>query len=460
MIEPTQKQLELIEAALSGQYTFILFGGSVGGAKTVGLYLLFLIAQRIYPGLRAYFIRKDLSTITTNSYATWDEITGKYGTPASLKKDKRFDPKNPHLLFKNGARLVFFGENYDKDKELNRFKGLIPNWFLSDEINELQYKTYLKMYERAGRFVTPKGDQPRPLIVATCNPTRNWVKTEIYDKWKEGTLPKHMLYIPSKITDNPHLSEEYKNNLKNLPRYEYEVFVEGNWDINLQQGDEALKSFNLDKHVRKLTLSDTSIHISIDNNTYPYITTTIYQVEKGQRYNVKQVHEINAKDPFNTASKAGKLTAQWLKDIDYSDTVFVYGDPTTQSRNTIDDNKRSFYEIYVEQLKDWKIEKRMAKSNRSVSRMLSFVNDIFDDKVKDISIQIDEQCKHSINDYIETKQDVDGGILKKRTKDSETGISYEKNGHHVDTLKDFLCQAFSRQMKEHFSKKPRPRIII
>ena len=40
-IKFTEKQYELIENALSGDYTFILFGGAVGGAKTVGLFLLF-----------------------------------------------------------------------------------------------------------------------------------------------------------------------------------------------------------------------------------------------------------------------------------------------------------------------------------------------------------------------------------------------------------------------------------
>ena len=63
IIEPTKKQEQMIAAALSGKYTMILFGGAVGGAKTAGLYLLFLIAQKIFPGIQVYFVRKDLNGI-------------------------------------------------------------------------------------------------------------------------------------------------------------------------------------------------------------------------------------------------------------------------------------------------------------------------------------------------------------------------------------------------------------
>lgn len=458
MIEPTAKQQDLIEAAISGRYRLILFGGAIGGAKTAGLYLLFLIAQRLWPGLRVYFIRKNLPDITNNAYATWDELTGRYGIPRSLKRDRRFNSSNPYLEFKNGSRLIFFGENYDKDKELNRWKGLIPNWFFADEINELQYKTYLKMFERAGRFMLPKGDQPHPLIVGTCNPSQGWVKTEIYDKYKDGTLPPHMLYIPAKITDNPHLNQEYVENLKNLPVYQYQVFVEGNWDIKLKTGGEALKSFELDRHVvadsREL---ETIIHISIDNNTYPYITTTVWQIIKqDDRYTIRQINELLAKDPDNSAPKAGKKTAQYLRNIEYEDKIFVYGDPTTQARNTIDENKRSFYDKYTEQLKNWRIEKRMWKSNRSVSRMIDFVNSIMAGEHKDISFEVNEKCTTSISDYVETKQDVDGSVLKKRITDPETKISYEQNGHIVDTMKDFICQAFADRYRRYTGKRQKP----
>lgn len=452
-IEPTPKQETLISEALSGKYSFILFGGAVGGAKTVGLFLLFLIAQRIWPGIQVVFVRKDLATIERNSYATWNEFTNKFGLPSSMKKDHRSDSINPRIEMQNGSNLIFFGENYDKDKNLMRWSGLIPNWFLSDEINELQFKSYTKMYERAGRYQL-KGNQPPPLIVATCNPSQGWVKEIVYDKWKKGELPEHILYIPSKITDNPHLPEAYVNNLKNLPRYEYEVYVEGNWDIQLKTGGEFWKEFELDKHVKPLHFNELlPIHVSIDNNVFPYISISIWQIDdqrddEGLCY-IRQIHEIPAKDPDNTATKAARMLNKWLKSIGYEDVVFLYGDRTTKNRNTIDDNHQSFLDKFVNEVRsDYSVKVRMPASNPSPSMAGDFINAIYFNNYDDISIQINEDCKVSINDYVLTKQDVNGNILKKRTTDKETGVSYEEQGHFSDTKKDFICEA----MKSSFRK--------
>lgn len=456
-ITPTKKQEELIAAALSGKYTMILFGGAVGGAKTAGLFLLFLIAKKVYPGIQVYFVRKDMATIERNSYATWNEITAKFGVPKSLKADRRTDNKNPRIEFNDGSNLIFFGENYDKDKELMRWSGLIPNWFFADEINELTEKSYRKMFERAGRYQLPSGKNPKPLIVGTCNPSQGWVKEQIYDKWENGTLPNHILYIPSKVTDNPNLPPEYVENLKNLPRYEYEVYVLGNWNIQLKTGGEFLKSFELDQHVKPLRYDiEKTFHVSIDSNVLPYIAVSLWQIEKlNDHYYCRQVHELPAKDPINTARKAAQNLADWLKSIEYKDKLFIYGDPSTKSSNNIDDDKKSFFDLFTGTLRNngFEIQDRMSRSNKSVSSMGDFVNAIFENRIKNISIQINESCKTSINDYIETKQDKDGGILKKRETDPQTKTSFEKHGHFTDNLKDFICQCFESEFIQFQSNK-------
>jgi len=456
-IKLTEKQEELVAAALSGLYTMILFGGAVGGAKTAGLFLLYLLAQKVFPGIQVYFVRKDLATIERNSYATWNELTGKYGVPESLLRDYRADQKNPRLEFRNGSNLFFFGENYERDKKLLRWSGLIPNWFFADEINEITFKAYKKMYERAGRYQLPKGNTPPPLIVGTCNPSQGWVKSEIYDRWKKGTLPDHVLYIPSKVTDNPHLPEAYLNNLKNLPRYEYEVYVEGNWDINLKTGGEFLKDFVLDQHIKVIyPHPDITFHISIDSNVEPYIAVTIWQLTqtKTEGWLIEQVHELPIKDPNNTARKAGKVVGEWLEEIGYQDKVFLYGDPTTKARNNIDDEKKTFYDLFVEGLQqfNYRIEDRFYRRAPSVSATGDFINAIFEKNIFNLVIHIAESCKVSINDYIETKQDKDGGILKKREMNPNTGISYEPFGHITDTMRYFICKVFESEFKQFINR--------
>lgn len=452
VITPTEKQKELIESALSEKYTFILFGGAVGGAKTVGLYLLFLISQKIFPGIQVVFVRKDMATIERNSYASLDELTSRFGSITGIKTDKRSNNTNPHIEMVNGSRLIFFGENYEKDKDLMRWSGLIPNWFLADEINELQYKSYLKMYERSGRYKL-KGKQPKPLIVATCNPSQGWVKEEIYNKWKEGTMPKHILYIPSKITDNPNLSQAYIDNLNNLPQYEKEVYVYGNWDVQLKTGGEFFKDFDINIHVRPINLIDSTIHISVDNNVFPYISITIWQIEDYREDDgkcfIRQVYELPVKDPDNTATKSAQVLVNWLRSIEYNDVVFIYGDKTAGNRNTIDDEKKSFLDKFCDKIyESYPIQKRIPKSNPPVALSGEFINAIYENCYDNLEITINESCKVSINDYIVTKQAADGSILKVKTKDSSTGISYEKNAHISDTKRYFICEAFKQSFKK------------
>ena len=447
IIKPTDKQILLISAALSGKYKLILFGGAIRGAKTFGMLLTALIAKRKWPGMRLVFTRKDMPTIDRNTYPTWEKLR-----PQSVADDRRRDNKNPKIIFKNSSELIFFGENFNRDKELNRWRGLETNWFLADELNEFQEASFWKMIERVGSYVMVEKENPNPLIIGTCNPTQGFVKRLIYDPWEKGELRDDWLYIPAKITDNPYLPKAYLESLTQLPKYEYEVFVNGNWNINLKTGGEFLKAFELADHLGVFPVDiENSIHISIDSNVMPYIAVSVWQLEKtGHGWHAKQVHELPAKDPENTARRSGEKTAKWLRAISYNQKVFLYGDPTTKARNNIDDNKRSFLDLFIEpfEKEGYTIEKRFFRKAPSVAATGDFINAILDNIIPGVKISIGENCITSISDYVETKEDKDGGILKKRITDPKTGISYEPNGHLTDTLRYFIVKIFNEEFNK------------
>ena len=436
------KQEEALKLAQSEKYNFILYGGAIRGGKTIWGLSALLILCEIFPGSRWAVIRENLERIRETTIPSFEKM----GASGMLRQ-------NPYkYTHPNSSVILFMGENYAKDKEMNAFKGLEVNGFLFEEINECQEQTFNKAFERAGSWIIKNTDiQPKPIVLATCNPTNGWVKDRIYDKWKTRTLPIKWAYVPAKITDNPSLPVEYIENLKNLPKYEYEVFVLGNWGIQLKTGGEFLKSFELEQHVRPVKLDiNNTIHVSIDSNVLPYISVSVWQIEKEHyidftKYHCIQVNELPARDPMNTARKSALNLANWLKDIGYNDVVFMYGDPTTKNSNNIDDDKKSFFDLFTGTLNSegYQTRDKMSRSNKSVSSMGDFVNAIFEGKVETVSITIGENNKVSINDYIETKQDKDGGILKRRETDPKTKTSFEPNGHIVDNLKDLICQAFS-----------------
>lgn len=194
LFESFPKQDEFLEAVFSNKYTFILYGGAIRGGKTfAGLGALLLLCKK-YKNSKWVIVRNTLQTLKLNTIPSFRKIC-----PTSFIKSYNQDTQT--VTFQNGSEIIFLGENYADDKELNRFKGLECNGFLFEEINELQQKTFYKGIERAGSHIIE--NQPPPLILATCNPTNNWVKELIYNKWKLGSLPEKWLYIPSKITDNP-----------------------------------------------------------------------------------------------------------------------------------------------------------------------------------------------------------------------------------------------------------------
>jgi hypothetical protein len=161
-----------------------------------------------------------------------------------------------------------------------------------------------------------------------------------------------------------------------------------------------------------------------------------------------QIHEISASDPDNTASSAASLVVKYLKKLDYEDVVYIYADQTTEAKNTIDENKKSFLDKFCEVIrKEYIIYKRIQTKNPPVALSGEFVDAIFVG-FDNIYIEIDNTCSESIKDYNTVKADAEGKILKKRITDSQTGISYEESGHYSDLIRYKLCVDF----KESFSK--------
>lgn len=446
LFKPFPKQQEFLDACLSGKYSFIVYGGAIRGGKTFALLALFILLAKIFPGSRWAIVRKNLPTIKQNLYPSWNKIK-----PTSFILSHN---QETHIVrFKNGSEIIFFPESYERDKDHDRWKGFEVNGFGFEEVNECQRATLFKAFERAGSYVIPGLDvQPMPIVVATCNPTQGWLKSLVYDPWKIGALQENWLYIQSRIYDNIPLLEAQPNYLKslrdNLTEYEYLVFVEGDWDVQLKTGGEFLRNFEIKDHVRQFVEDpQQQICLSIDSNVYPYIAVTVWQLlrDGSEGWIARQVNELPARDPENTASKAARKIVNYLKEIGYSGTVRLHGDKSTKNRNNIDDEKRSFFQIIEETVRKagFATEDKILSYAPPVHSIGDFVNAIFEGKVPGVRIEIAESCRESIGDYIESKTNKDGGILKVMVSHPTIkNLTYQKNGHLTDTLKDFIVQAF------------------
>jgi hypothetical protein len=447
---PTPKQKEAFRLLKDNR--ILLYGGAIRGAKSHFGCMAIISYCFMYPNSRWAMIRKDRVVLEATLLKTFTENFLNKGWNQHVTS---FPQDTLVLTWDNGSQILFMGENYDRDKDLNRFKGLEINGAFVDEVNETQEVTLDKLIERSGSWFHSPGCPSR--IILSCNPTLNWVKKRFYDHFKGDTLPDGVAYLQARIFDNPYIPADYLESLKLLPIHQRRIFVDGEWDVAMKIGNEFLRNFETDTHVKPNSWDvDNIINISLDSNVYPYIAVTVWQfVRNGPGWVIKQVHELPAADPINTGSKAGKNVGEWLNKIGYKQRVVMFGDKSTKSRNNIDDNKKSFYDLFTEGIarEGFRIEDKLLKFAPPVAGIADFVNAIFAGEVSGLSYEIGENCKESINDYIDTKTAVDGSMLKKRVTDPKTGVSYEPTGHLTDTLKDMTVSAFNTEYLAFINKK-------
>lgn len=442
MIEFSPKQEEAMDAIASERFRFILFGGAMGGGKTFWGLSALLIMCEIFPKSRWCVIREDLEKIRTTTIPSFKKLN------ASGKLRESPYEYTHH----NGSVILFKGENYDNDKELQWLKGLEVNGFLFEEINECQEDTLDISFGRAGRWECDP--RPSPIILATCNPSNNWVKARVYDRWKNGTLPENWLYIPSKITDNPYLTEEYKENLLNMPRFKYMVFVEGDWEVQLKIGGEAYKCFELDQHVRKVEYNpNLPLHISWDDNVNPYLPCGIFQViihKMGEKIICKElvmIDEIAGVTPSNTVKA---VCNEFIRKYPaHTAGLFVYGDATAEKDDTKLEKGMSFFRLIQQHLAQYRPTLRIKPSNPSVKMRLDWINTVFEKEAGNLRFTIGENCKKTINDLILVKEDENGAKFKAMATDPKTKVRCQIVGHFSDLFDYAACIIFASEFTLH-----------
>lgn len=327
IFKPYPKQEELITAAISGKYRVVGFGGGIRGGKTFGALWALVILARIYPNSRWVVVRKTLKILKETSIKSYQGMGITYF-------QQSYNQESCTATFANGSEIIFFGENYEDDKELNRWKGLECNGFLFEEGNECRVETFWKAIERAGTHIPKlRGKElkkPPPLVMLTCNPSQGWVKELLYNPWRDKTLRPDWLFIPALITDNPSMANDtaYMESLKMMPRAYYEVFVKGDWDY-VYNDRPWLYSYIDAIHVQSVPfLKQKPVYLSFDFNADP-VSCTAWQMSDNMGGIGSFLHGIRE---FGGKIKIDDLCMQIKTAFPYS-TLFVTGDRSGQNQD-------------------------------------------------------------------------------------------------------------------------------
>lgn len=453
----------------------ILYGGSSSG-KSFSVAQAVLI-QTLQDGENTLVMRKVGASISKTIYEDYKVAASLLGISQYFK----FIQNSIKCIY-NGAKIDFSGlDDPEKIKGISNYKRV--------QLEELSEFEFADLKQIRKRLRGKKGQQ----IIADFNPISetNWIKKDWLDNEKLHDVPMVVeiggKVIPAELTKvkslkmnegksmvNPKTKEieEYPPNmvviqstyLNNFwvvgspdgtygyydeqcvmdfehdrlydPDY-YNIYALGEWGV-IKTGNEFLNSFNVGKNSGEYPyIPGLPIHLSVDSNVLPYISVGYWQVDLSKGKDMYQIAETTAESPNNTVRRAAKLVSKKLIELGYNDKIYLHGDASAKAANTIDDNKRSFMDLFIDTLRkdNWTVEDKVGNKNPLVSMTGEFVNAIFEKQLPDLSININDGCRASIDDYQSVQKDANGAILKTKVKDSVTKQSYEEHGHLTDTLR-------------------------
>lgn len=410
---------------VDNDYRFFFYGGGVSGGKThISLALFIIAASTIYPNSRWHVVRESMSSIEQNVIPSIQEIL-EHSDGLKWKRTK----SDYYCEFPNKSRIYFIGENFAKDKDQNKFKGLKSNGFILEQIEELQYKTFEKCIERAGRWYGVIGPMPPPIIISTFNPTYGWVKKKIHDEHRRGKLNKKFYYLQALPKDSPWNTEEQWSNWENLDPETYARFIEGKWDLPIE--NQFFNYFSEERNVSKDPLElDLTEHIvlSFDFNVEP-MTCTMQQSD-GHSY-MRVLKEFRAM-PSDTYA-----LCELIRPIIYGmeHLILITGDASGSNRISGARNHINHYEIVKAELGLKNEQFRVPSANPFISDSRVFMNSLF---YRLPEFLIDSSCEYLIQDlkFLEVAIDNDGKVeIQKTGINKSLQIDNKLLGHMSDTLR-------------------------
>lgn len=410
-------------------YRTINYGGAIRGGKTIACLSAGALLAKAFPGSRWHVVRAAFPDIRRTVLPSLDKVL------AGSKLAWRRSADDYYAQFRNGSRLYMFSENFSRDKDLNRWKGLETNGFIFEQLEEIQEETFYKARERAGSWYDVKGPMPPAFILNTFNPTFNWVKEKIFDAWQLGTLPADELFIPALPKDNPKVTPEQWAQWKKMPPDMYDRFIAGSWEIEVKGA--FLNMFDASKHLAKgLEYRPAfELWISFDFNVDP-MTAIVFQTDGRTWFNVLQEYHIPGGDVFRVCDQ---VRVDWWH---RRPMVRVTGDATGDSRMSGQRGAISQYRIIAEQLRLDLDEFELEARNPFIADSRIYCNSVLrwlGDGLIGGGLKIDQdKCPNLVKDcrFVQVGKDNEGKVAKQVAGTNPyTNMEAKDMGHLLDCLR-------------------------
>lgn len=204
-----------------------------------------------YPWTRWFFGRKELTNLRKTTLNSYYKFLWEYDIPEHNKG--KLNGQDNTIRFDNGSEILLLDLAFQPSDPLyTRFGSLeLTGWFI-DESNEVDRQAIMILNTRCGRQNNSKYSL-KPKILETFNPDKWHVYERYYKSWKDWTLPEYRMFIPALATDNPHIDENYIDQLKKADEITRQRLLYGNFDFD----DTAWKLFRHDEIIDMFTCTIT-----------------------------------------------------------------------------------------------------------------------------------------------------------------------------------------------------------
>ena len=257
---PTPKQMEALEILTDKQTTELLFGGAAGGAKSYCICVWLIMMCLKYPKSRWLLGRAKLKTLKQTTLLTFFDVCHSWG----LKRDVDFRyVADEKIVWKNGSEIylkdLFL---YPSDPEFDALGSSEFTGAAIDELSEITLKAKNIVMSRIRYKLDEFGLIPK--LFMASNPAKNFLYSDFYKPWKDGTLPIYRKFLPVLVGDNPFISQHYIENLKKLDKNSRERLLYGNWEYDTDPSKMCEYDAIVDMFTNKHILPEGKSYLSAD----------------------------------------------------------------------------------------------------------------------------------------------------------------------------------------------------
>lgn len=224
------RQLEAWNVLNDNVKNEIGFGGGVSGGKSyVGCAWIFTKCME-FPRTRWAIGRNELKNLKRTTLATMFEIF--YQNDILVGRDYTYNQMDNIIKFKNGSEILLLDLKFAPSDPLFTWLGSLElTGAFVDESAEIREKALEILRTRVGRCKN-KEYKIIPKVLETFNPDKGHVYRNYWKPFKDGKMPKYRAFIRSLVTDNPHNTQDYIDQLMRSSMQTIERLVKGNFDYD------------------------------------------------------------------------------------------------------------------------------------------------------------------------------------------------------------------------------------